>query len=212
VGLAYQSDVELVVMPKTALVAAVDGGSGCLDVFIRAARDGARPGLASGSVRLPGWTLERIENPTLPPEIQHWRAHGPAHGVGYHDAELTWSAVPGGPVVISASLRLHVLSRWRASPGGACFVIADPSRTAQQDVRLTPREQARGRPATAVLADECPFLTLALDRDGNDAVVHVTLAPSPVRSGIGSTRVRVLDDDGVVLADFPIAWYTPTAK
>jgi hypothetical protein len=213
VRLSYASDVELVVMPKAAAVAIVEGERGHFDVYVRAAEEGAKPGLAIGACSLPGWTVRLVRDDKLKPDVQRWRVSGPSAGVGYHDGAVTLFHEGADQPAVTVPVRVRVLSAYRAVPGGAAFALPGDDRGEGQVcvLNLFPRSSTLPVPARVELDAEGVGVEATLAQGEQGFSVLVRLREDPHRPSIGSCRARVLDADARVLLDFPIVWYARAA-
>lgn len=208
----YQPDIEFVVTPTKAGVAAIQGERVHVDIFMRylteidKERDQEHPplDLAEGKCTLKGWTVTRVDDPSLPSGAIRFRAEGVVEQTGFQTGEITWQSGASEKPAVTVPIRLRTLSPWRASPGGHVFVRDASDEEMARTIRLVRRSETSPAPFAVKLTEPSEWLDVTLVGE----TVKATLKAGKKMPGIGSARAEVLAENGEILLNFPIVWYT----
>jgi hypothetical protein len=199
--LRYTPEVRYVVRPEQTAAAVVRGGRASFDVFIRELDSPDEPpALEPMTPERAGWTLTRVEDPSLPRGVLRFRAEGPVGDEPYADFSVGWREAGGAGAAAVLPIRLRSLPPWRCSPGGV--VIHGARAASAHRLTLTPRIEGAEPAAVRVRGNEAS-ITATLD----GRVVTVRFEPGDATPAIGSTWIDVLDGNGRVLVDIPVAWF-----
>ncbi|MBC7834443.1 MAG: DUF1573 domain-containing protein [Phycisphaerales bacterium] len=205
-GLSFVSDVEFVVRPEAAALACVVGRETHVDIFVRYMEDegGKAPPVNEPQCSLPGWSVRRVDDATIPKGVVRLRATGSGDTPGFFEGEVMWDTESATQPEMSVPIRLRVLEPWRSVPGGAVFTPAQGDERRAVTMTLFPRVQNGGKPVSVELEGGRDWINAALS---SEREVTVELLPHGQRPPTGSVYARLLDGDGNVLLRFPVVWF-----
>gem|GEM_PF-6916329 len=199
--LRYTPELRYVLRPEQAAAAAVRGGRASFDVFIRELESPDEPpDLEPIAPERAGWTLTKVEDPSIPAGVLRFRAEGPVGDEPYEDFTVGWRERGEPGPAAELPIRLRSLPPWRALPGGV--VLHGARVESVHRAALTPRGDGTEPAAVRVRGPEG---AVAATIEGR--VVTVRFAPGETTPAIGSAWIDVLDARGGVLVDLPVAWF-----
>lgn len=208
-AIKYRTRLSWLVQPQAAAVAAIDGQEAYADIFVVAtAEEGPLPELTEPRVTFANWTLRRVEGASPHPAVAHFRASGPAPGIGVCDGTISLTTDSPSEPKITVPIRVRTLSRFRAFPGGATFTRGSSDGPTTQILHLYPRATTHGDPQTpssAQLESTNSWISAEILPDGT---LGIHLSPGADMPIAGSTRCKVIAGDGTQLVSVPIAWWT----
>jgi hypothetical protein len=209
-GLRFTPDVEFVVRPSAAGVTALRDGSAHVDVFIRHMEATVgEPKLVEATCSLPGWTVHRVDDSSLPQGVVRFRAQGAGQRrAGFMDGEITFKTESGVEPTIRVPVRLCTVDAYRAFPGGAVFVRKAKDGEQRITVHLIPRREFAKDPSPPASVEvQPPSPWVKADLEGENRIA-VSFHPTADLEPAGASRVWVRAANGAILADFPAVWWT----
>lgn len=205
-GLRYMALVEYSVFPPTLTLPGVVGEEATVAVVVRALSGSDVPPETDPPVcSLPGWKVEEVRDDRVGALARMYRVHGPISKQETIDGIVTWTTRNPAQPTITVPIRVQGLTPYRAFPGGAWFTGTAPLRDGERIITLTARTRTSAGPARVRLSEAATAVGAGLTRDGR---VRIRFAPQPDTPPVGSVRVRVEAEDGTLLTDIPVVWYT----
>lgn len=204
--LRYTPETRFVLRPESAAAAVARGGRGSFDVFIRELESPDEPpDLEPIAPERAGWTLTKVQDPSIPAGVLRFRAEGPVGDEPYEDFTVRWR-VRGEPgPAAELPIRLRSLPPWRSLPAGVVLHGGRYERT--QRLTLTPRGQGP-EPASLRVRGGGNAVRASLDQ----RAVTVYFTPNDSTPEIASAWIDVLDGEGRVLVDIPVAWFLDAGR
>lgn len=209
VVIRYMADIEFSAFPKTIVLSGVKGREAVAYVVLRALAGADRPpDIAAAVCSHPGWVVEAVKDKRVGELATLYRVRGPVGSLGFKDGDVTWTTRNPAQPTITVPLRVEGLTPYRAFPGGAWFAGPAPLQAGERVVTLTARTLIAAKPARIRLSQQTPAVHAELT---DDKSVRITFSPRPDTPPVGSVRALVEAEDGTLLIDIPVVWYTRDA-